>query len=741
MAKTYLRYTIALLVLTTIVCCLSSLSPVQAAGQQYTVTFKSLEYAENLPAAQTASLGTVLVLSDTIPKSPECRFIGWSIVPYGEVIYKPGDSYTDGTDITLYAVWVVSCGKCHGTGQTTTTCSLCNGSGEWWGNVSLCCSSKTTLVSITHGSSLYRCTACGKVCNVEYGCANCETTMQVICQRCYGDTYLKITPKAPQPQLLSSTSSSITLVPQPGMEYSIDGNNWQSSNTFTGLMPCTSYKVYQRYPGSTYYEEGERSPWLEVSTGKYIPSPPEAPIIESIYSDRIVLQYNYLNSYEYSMDGVSWTSINIFENLEPNTFYTFYQRTAKTDTTDASEASPGVTVKTAGRGALVLDSASGAPGDTVTLNLNMPENPHLVYLSVTIEYDWLTMDLIGMDDKELLYGFHRDVTDGRIFLCWEDTNAITNNTETGSVISLSFKIIKTPQEGCAPITISSVSSWDKDFKINGFSTTSGKINIACKSHEFGEYDSNNETHWRTCYNCEYKETSEHKFNSPCEGICIICNASVRKETHNFVINRDNSGHWYECSICKTRQSLNFHVPGPEATDETAQICLDCGYIITPALNHEHAYSPNFTTNDTAHWYACSGCEETTGYAEHKFENACSAECSVCGYTREVKHNYSRQWTADQHAHWHECIFCGEKYGSADHIPGPEGTETEVQICTVCGYELAPSLNGESTVPTTVPTTDATPSGGSNTILWISIVIISSVACGSIVFILTKRKSN
>lgn len=747
MTKSYSKHIIVLLALTIIVCCLSLPSSVYATGQQYTVTYDSMEQAENLPAAQTAATGTALAISNTVPSSPQCKFMGWSTVPYGEVIYTPGDTYTEDHDITLYAVWVVPCGRCRGTGQTTVTCSLCDGSGEWWGNVSSCCFAKTALVSITHGSSYYLCTACGKSCNTEYGRANCEKTMSIICERCYGDTYLKITPRAPQPQLLSVTSSSITLVLQPGMEYSLDGYTWQSSNTFTDLASSTDYRVCQRYPGSTYYEEGERSPWLKVRTAEYIPSAPEAPIVESIYSDRVVLQFSYLNNYEYSMDGVSWTRINIFENLEPNTSYTFYQRIAKTDTTAAGESSPGVTVTTAGCGTLVLDSASGAPGDTVTLNLNMPENPQLVYLAVTIEYDWQALALISLDDPELLSGFHFEANNGRLSLRWEDPNATTNNTKTGSILSLNFKILNAPQEGYAQVSIDRVASWDKDFKTNGFSVTSGKVSIACESHEFGKYCYNSEEHWRTCNYCVYEETGEHGFNSPCEGICSICNVSIREESHNFVTAGDSSGHWDECTICETKKPLAAHVPGPEATEETAQVCLDCGYIITPALNHEHEYSPVFTTNDTDHWHACASCEEKKDYAAHEFEYACSGECSVCGYTREEKHNISPQWSFDAQSHWHVCLICAQKHESAAHTPGAKPTETEGQTCTVCGHELAPRLGSEPTIPaTTHPTAptadaaDAAPAKGGSPILWILLCVLSSAVCGSVVFILTKKKA-
>lgn len=741
MTKTYLHYLTALLVLATIVCSVPFLSPAHAADEQYTVTYNQgfVHYVENLPAAQTASAGTSLVLSDTIPASPECRFMGWSVIPYGEVIYQPGDSYTEGKDITLYAVWVLSCGVCRETGQKTVTCSLCNGTGDWWGNVSECCSSRTTLVSVNHGSTYYLCLSCGKACDVEYGRADCEKTMKVLCETCYGDTYVKYTPTAPQPQLLSSTGTSITVVAQAGMEYSIDGYRWQSSNTFTGLEPCTSYTVYQRYPGSTYYEVGERSRGLKVSTTEQIPSAPEAPFVEAIYHNKIVLRYDYSDSYEYSMDGISWTSNNIFENLEPNTAYTFYQRTKATATSSASEASAGVTVSTAGCGTLAIGSASGAPGETVTLNLNMPVNPHLNYLYVGVAYDPQILELIAMDDKGLLSGFTYYTSNGGISLYWEDRTLTANNTSTGTILSLSFKILKAPQDGYTPVSISNYYSTDTDYKNNGFSVTSGKIDITCKVHEFGEYHTDTGTHWRTCSNCGYKETGDHEFRYTCDGTCSICHQYIRNDAHDLVMKRDKSGHWYECSICKTTTSLEPHIPGPEATEQTPQTCLECGHIITPVLSHEHEYDPNLTADSQGHWHACFGCDEKYNYAEHRYENACSTACSDCGFGRKTEHQYAEDWQNDKDAHWHACVICGDMTDIAAHTPGPEATETEAQTCTVCGYELSPAVPSQATEPTdpTGGPTRSTNPPQNNMLLWIVIACI--VIGGGVALIIIKAK--
>lgn len=55
------------------------------------------------------------------------------------------------------------------------------------------------------------------------------------------------------------------------------------------------------------------------------------------------------------------------------------------------------------------------------------------------------------------------------------------------------------------------------------------------------------------------------------------------------------------------------------------------------------------------------------------------------------HSWSTSdWKTDQDHHWRECLNgCGEIKDKAAHIPGPAATEDDPQVCTECGYEIAP----------------------------------------------------
>lgn len=62
------------------------------------------------------------------------------------------------------------------------------------------------------------------------------------------------------------TGSSFTLVPVEGMEYSLDGQTWQTGNRFTGLKPLTDYRVWFRYAETTTFYASPVAGPVTVST-------------------------------------------------------------------------------------------------------------------------------------------------------------------------------------------------------------------------------------------------------------------------------------------------------------------------------------------------------------------------------------------------------------------------------------------------------------------------------------------
>ena len=202
----------------------------------------------------------------------------------------------------------------------------------------------------------------------------------------------------------------------------------------------------------------------------------------------------------------------------------------------------------------------------------------------------------------------------------------------------------------------------------------------------------------TCTGCGHTKTEEmpvtgvHTYDHGCDKNCNVCD-EARSTSHSYssTWSKNATEHWKSCASCGEKSNVAAHVPGPEATEESAQLCTVCNYVLKPELTHEHKYAEVFTTDAEGHWYPCAGCEEQKAYALHDFDNACDGLCETCGYTRETNHDISEAWSADPVNHYQICLACGHEEEKLPHSPGPEATEFVPQTCETCGYELMPAL--------------------------------------------------
>ncbi|MBE6712289.1 MAG: hypothetical protein E7580_02080 [Ruminococcaceae bacterium] len=110
--------------------------------------------------------------------------------------------------------------------------------------------------------------------------------------------YAVCTPKAPQiapqaPVLVEVTVNSVQLQQSEGMEYSIDGVNWQSEALFENLTDNTEYTFYQRLAGTETHLASPTSAPLEVRTNEIPPTPGDLDRKDGItMDDAIYLLYH-----------------------------------------------------------------------------------------------------------------------------------------------------------------------------------------------------------------------------------------------------------------------------------------------------------------------------------------------------------------------------------------------------------------------------------------------------------------
>lgn len=110
--------------------------------------------------------------------------------------------------------------------------------------------------------------------------------------------------------------------------------------------------------------------------------------------------------------------------------------------------------------------------------------------------------------------------------------------------------------------------------------------------------------------------------------------------------KDENDHWYECSRCHDKKDEQKHVPGDPATDETAQLCTECQYVIAPArghdLVHHEAQAATCTEIGWDAYVTCNTCAYTTyheiaatGHTEEPIP-AAAATCTAAGLTQGTR---------------------------------------------------------------------------------------------------------
>ncbi len=137
---------------------------------------------------------------------------------------------------------------------------------------------------------------------------------------------------------------------------------------------------------------------------------------------------------------------------------------------------------------------------------------------------------------------------------------------------------------------------------------------------------------------------------------------VCKHNWNSTWSSDSYSHWHDCSICKGKEDIAAHT-----YDQQVQ---------TKAYEKSSATCLSGTT-----YYMSCVC------------GAKGADTFEIGDKDPDNHSGSlnNDWKSDGSKHWKEYACCGAHAEEAVHTPGPAATEDAPQICTECGYELAPTL--------------------------------------------------
>ncbi len=215
-----------------------------------------------------------------------------------------------------------------------------------------------------------------------------------------------------------------------------------------------------------------------------------------------------------------------------------------------------------------------------------------------------------------------------------------------------------------------------------------------------EWSNSDEKHFKKCLvtGCDYSTDGEDCYGGEASCFklaeCEVCGAKHGTTLpHAFFgdLVKDAAGHACSCITpgCTAHDTLLHHRSSGEATETNAEVCVECGYIITPALSHDaHTPKSEWKCDEAGHWKECTGCEgQKLDYSKHDYDNSCDALCETCGKERDITHSPDKNWLTDDSTHWHTCP-CGKEHGRTNHED-----ENGDNRCDVCSY----SLSTDSTV--------------------------------------------
>lgn len=244
--------------------------------------------------------------------------------------------------------------------------------------------------------------------------------------------------------------------------------------------------------------------------------------------------------------------------------------------------------------------------------------------------------------------------------------------------------------------------WFSDENGNNVIENHTSVVIPATDHNYDgvQWTITEDEHYKVCKNdnCEVKQGqgAHEGGTSDCQNkkVCTVCGGEYGTYGDHVFGNtwdhKELDGHAYVCTVvgCTEHDVLVPHTPNiPNATEDQAQVCEDCGYVMAPALNHVHSLTlvpevkATCTESGNIAYYTC---ECGQWFFDENANNLISNHSSVI--TQAINHNYDGvEWTKTEDGHYKEC-----KNDNCT-VKSQEGAHADVNtdnVCDVCGYVMA-----------------------------------------------------
>lgn len=546
------------------------------------------------------------------------------------------------------------------------------------------------------------------------------------------------------PTVSERTKTTVTLVAIAGYEYSMNGIDWQSSNVFTDLEPATQYSFYQRIAATTATAPGKTSSPLTVITSKHTVAAPEKPVLAEYTANSVTLQK--FEGYEYSKNGSTWQSSNVFTGLAKQTKYTFYQRIAETNTTKASSASEPLDVRTPTKNVCSIKPAKPIVASYTDTRVDLVARAEYEYSKDG--KTWQSSAYFGGLSPNTKYTFYQRLKETDTEFASAASIGITVTTAPGAELSTASNYDRlvnyinqngVTEFGYKRVKFTQTSSGGKkynfylDIRSNGvycyvdstirsssssMYTASGILLKRADKNIVADMEIN-------LYSYDYGVSSDfntsatiNRSTHTTKTVIPLSNAEVGSQYSNLY--HDNLNYLLSTLSLYFYDNLGFSIGGlgffafeEEVTGNTSYRYNYCD----PATNYHRGSNVLYNKREVSCIsdgytgdYHCSVCKEKvkTGSiikatGTHKYTNSCDKDCNTCGEERRITHTYSGYCDKD-------CNVCGTRRTVLlDHYYGngtSQNSTNHIQVCTGCGVTKVSAHSWNEGAVTQEPTCNA-----------------------------------
>ncbi len=314
------------------------------------------------------------------------------------------------------------------------------------------------------------------------------------------------------------------------------------------------------------------------------------------------------------------------------------------------------------------DQVGGYAGDTVTVTVQMANNPGLAGWLIDVAFDEDVLELTAQGRGDAFKGigsmsFAKLTQQSPTNCLWYDYISGNNYTNNGILFSLTFKIKESAPVGTYPIEVycsDPDNMCNIDFDRVDFDFVNGSVEVyeRVADLDLDQTELNLKNGETAALTPIFTPANAHNKNviwqSSDETVATVAAdgtvTGVKRGTATITAISEDGGYEATATVNVTCANLVHYTAVAPDHYNKGHIeywhCENCdGYFTDAAGRYEvsaedveldiipHSYSAAWSYNETTHWNECS-CGAKNNEAGHRFDNACDVQCD-CGFTREV----------------------------------------------------------------------------------------------------------